>query len=112
MGYGMLWNQSVAAWSSASGSRQSRGAAPTAGLVRYCRGSAGARETRLVEEGQDAFAQLHAEMQNLRACVVQIKAEYEAGQLSLDEEIALFREIEREMAAIEARMVALVSQRP
>lgn len=60
----------------------------------------------------DRFARLHAEAQRLRARIAQVQREYEAGSLSLDEELALFRAIEREMAAIGVRMHDLASERP
>lgn len=48
----------------------------------------------------------------MRARVVEAQAEYEAGRISLSQELALFRSIEREMVAAGERMDDLASERP
>ena len=49
---------------------------------------------------QERTEQLHAESRELRARLLRVKADYEAGRLSLDEELALVRGIERELIAV------------
>lgn len=61
---------------------------------------------------RELIARLHAEARDLRARMTRVKAEYEVGRLSLDEELALVREIERELVAIGAQIHDLASERP
>ncbi len=58
------------------------------------------------------FARLRAKSRSMRARIVEAQAEYEAGRITLSQELALFRRIEREMAAIGERMDDLASERP
>lgn len=53
-------------------------------------------------EQRERFARLRAKAHELQARLVTVRAEYEAGRISLDEELARFRAIEREMRAVGA----------
>lgn len=72
-------------------------------------GAQGAR-TPMSEARRNEFTRLHARSQALRARILEIQKEYEAGRLSLDQELALFREIERDLATIGARIHDLVCE--
>lgn len=63
-------------------------------------------------ERRERIARLHVEARDLRTQMIGVKAEYEAGRLSLDEELAQVRDIERELVAIGARIYDLASERP
>lgn len=71
-----------------------------------------ARHTPMSAERREQIARLHAEARDLRARMAGVKAEYEAGQLSLDRELALVREHERELVGIGARIHDLASEHP
>lgn len=67
---------------------------------------------RSPEERRQRLTQLQVEARELRAWMTHVKAEYEAGHLSLDEELALVREIDCELAAVTARVRDLTREQP
>lgn len=55
-------------------------------------------------EQRERLARLRARAHALQASLVTVKAAYEAGEISLDEEIARFRGIERAMRVVAAEI--------
>ncbi len=102
MEYMVAWNQPMTDRFWSAGSQRMRGVAPRAHRKDQRTG-----EARRGTDGTDLFARLNAQGLALRESAMRAQREYEAGRLSLDQELAAFRAIEREMAAICERLFNL-----